>query len=125
MAKIGKVLKAANQNGSGPVAVVGDVWTPEKYKALTKAFAPVSVQRAVKDLKVNRRNARKHSDHQITKIMASLHEFGFLAPIIIDEDGTVLAGHGRLHAAVLLEMDQVPTIQVKHLTEERKRAYML
>ena len=125
MAKITKVLKPANENGSGPVAIVVDVWTPEKHKALAKSFAPVIVQRAIKDLKVNRRNARKHSDRQVKLIAASLREFGWLVPIIVDEDGTVLAGHGRLLAAKLLNMAEVPTIQVKHLTEELKRAFML
>lgn len=125
MTKVIKVLKAANENGAGPVAAIGAVWTPESHKALTKAFAPVVEKRAINDLKVNRRNARKHSDRQIKQITASLSEFGFLVPIVIDEDGTVLAGHGRLRAAILLNMNEVPTIQVKHLTPERKRAFML
>ena len=52
-------------------------------------------------------------------------EPGWLAPIVVDEEGIVLAGHGRLRAAQLLHMETVPTIQVKHLTPERKRAFML
>src|SRR5262249_38678300 len=51
--------------------------------------------------------------------------FGWITPIVIDEDGVVLAGHARLKAAVLLDLAAVPTIQVKHLTPERKRAFML
>ena len=54
-----------------------------------------------------------------------MREFGWLVPIVVDEEDTVLAGHGRLRAAPLLNMETVPTIQVKHLTPERKRAFML
>lgn len=81
--------------------------------------------RAVTDLKVNRRNARSHSDRQTQQIAANLCEFGWLAPIVIDEEDTLLAGHGRLRAALFLDMETVPAIQVKHLTPERKRAFML
>ena len=81
--------------------------------------------RAIADLKANRRNARSHSPCQIQQIADSVHEFGWLAPIVIDEDDMVLAGHGRLRAAQLLHMEVVPAIQVKHLTAARKRAFML
>src|SRR6266481_3227367 len=75
--------------------------------------------------KVNRRNARSHDDRQVDQIAASMREFGWLVPIVVDEEDTVLAGHGRLRAALLLNMEMVPTIPVKHLTPERKRAFML
>jgi hypothetical protein len=94
-------------------------------KDLARSFAPVIEDRAVKDLKVNRRNARSHDDRQVQQIAASMREFGWLVPIVVDEEDTVLAGHGRLRAAPLLNMETVPTIQVKHLTPERKRAFML
>lgn len=121
----GKAPKASNENSFDPTvaAVLGS--TGDNLIALAKAFAPVIELRAVKDLKLNARNARSHSKRQVQQIAASMREFGWLVPIIVDEEDTVLAGHGRLRAAVLLNIAAVPTIQVKHLTPERKRAFML
>lgn len=121
----GKTPKASNQNEPGPTAATGALPAVNNLQALTKAFAPMVEMRAAKDLKVNRRNARKHSERQVQQIASSVNEFGWLAPVVVDEEGTVLAGHGRLRAAQLLHMETVPTIQVKHLTPERKRAFML
>jgi ParB-like chromosome segregation protein Spo0J len=56
---------------------------------------------------------------------ASVRGFGWITPIVVDEDGVVLAGHGRLQAAHLLGLTGVPTVEVKHLTPARKRAFML
>jgi ParB-like chromosome segregation protein Spo0J len=94
-------------------------------EALAKSFAPMVTVRAVDDLKANPRNARTHSAQQVEQIAASVREFGWITPIVVDEDGVVLAGHGRLQAARLLGLTGVPTVQVKHLTAERKRAFML
>src|SRR5476649_2830980 len=106
MVKIKKsdMPKAANQNDPDPGTIVGLGSTPANLKALAKTFAPVIEYRAAKDLKVNPRNARSHSDRQIQQIAASMREFGWLAPIVVDEEDTVLAGHGRLRAAPLLNM---------------------
>jgi ParB-like nuclease domain len=112
----GKTPKPSNENEPGPLAIVGAASAPNNLKALAKAFAPVIELRAVKDLKINRRNARTHSNRQVQEIAASMREFGWLAPIVVDEEDTVLAGHGRLRAAQLLNMETVPTIPVKHLT---------
>jgi hypothetical protein len=121
----GKTPKASNQNEPDQLAIAGALPATDDFRTLAKTFAPVIELRAIKDLKLNRRNARSHSERQVQQIAASVHEFGWLAPIVIDEDDTVLAGHGRLRAAQLLQMESVPTIQVKHLTPERKRAFML
>ena len=121
----GKTPKASNQNEPVPTAATGAFTAADKLQTLTQAFAPVVEMRAAKDLKVNRRNARSHSERQVQQIASSVSAFGWLAPIVVDEEGTVLAGHGRLRAAQLLHMEAVPTIQVKHLTAERKRAFML
>ena len=120
----GKTPKASNQNKPSPT-VAGALAPVSNLQTLAKAFAPVVEMRAAKDLKVNRRNARSHSERQVQQIASSVNEFGWLAPIVVDEEGIVLAGHGRLRAAQLLHMETVPTIQVKHLTPERKRAFML
>ena len=71
------------------------------------------------------RNARSHSKAQIEQIVRSIRKFGFIAPIITDTDGTILAGHGRLLAAKRLGLTAVPTLKVTHLSEAQKRAYIL
>ena len=70
-------------------------------------------------------NARTHSPDQITKLRASLREFGFINPVIIDKDYGVIAGHGRLEAAKAEGFDQVPCVLADHLTEAQKKAYIL
>lgn len=121
----GQTPKASNQNVPNRPIVTGELPMTNPLWMLAKAFTPVVEMRAIKDLKSSRRNARSHSPRQVQQIADSVHEFGWLAPVVIDENDTVLAGHGRLRAAQLLHMEVVPTIQVKHLTPERKRAFML
>lgn len=71
------------------------------------------------------RNPRTHSPEQITKIAASLLEFGWTNPILVDGDAGIIAGHGRLLAARELRMTTVPVIELTHLTEAQKRAYVI
>ncbi|SCM71573.1 conserved hypothetical protein [uncultured Pleomorphomonas sp.] len=71
------------------------------------------------------RNARTHSDEQVDQIAASIREFGWTNPILIDEQLTIIAGHGRLAAAKKLGMDEVPTITLAGLTEAQRRALIL
>jgi DNA modification methylase len=71
------------------------------------------------------RNARTHSNHQIRQIARSISEFGFTNPILIDKNNTIIAGHGRLLAAQMLGVEQVPTIRLETLTESQIRAYVL
>ena len=71
------------------------------------------------------RNARTHSDEQISQVAASIKEFGFLAPIIIAEDNTILCGHGRFYAAMKLGLEKVPCIKEEYLSETQRRAYIL
>lgn len=71
------------------------------------------------------RNARTHSDEQVKQIAASIREFGFNNPILIRDDLTVIAGHGRLAAAKVLGLKEVPTISLSHLTPLQVRAYVL
>ena len=70
-------------------------------------------------------NARTHSPEQINKLRASLREFGFVNPVIIDKDFNVIAGHGRLMAAREENLTEVPCVLVDHLTEAQKKAYIL
>lgn len=71
------------------------------------------------------KNSRTHSKAQVAQIAGSIKEFGFTNPILIDEDNSIIAGHGRLEAARLLDLDNVPTICLAGLTDEQKRAYVI
>ena len=71
------------------------------------------------------RNSRTHSDSQIAQIAASIKEFGFVNPVLIDEEGGIIAGHGRVMAARKLGIAEVPCIRLSHLNENQKRAYII
>lgn len=71
------------------------------------------------------RNSRTHSDEQIAQVAASIKEFGFTNPVLIDEAGGIIAGHGRTMAARKLGMVEVPCIRLSHLSEDQKRAYVI
>lgn len=70
-------------------------------------------------------NARTHSAVQIDQIIASIKQFGFTAPIIVDESHMIMAGHGRYAAAKKMGLETVPCIVLRHLTPEQKRAYVI
>lgn len=70
-------------------------------------------------------NSRTHSDQQVQQVAASIKEFGFTNPILIDEDSGIIAGHGRLQAAQMMGMDEVPTITLEGLTEAQRKAYVI
>jgi ParB-like chromosome segregation protein Spo0J len=80
---------------------------------------------AVGQLLVNPRNARTHSRKQIHQIACSIREFGFQNPILVDERAGIIAGHGRLAAAKELGLSEVPVIEVRGLSEAKKRALAL
>ncbi|MGI6256619.1 MAG: site-specific DNA-methyltransferase [Anaerovoracaceae bacterium] len=70
-------------------------------------------------------NARTHSPEQITKLRSSLREFGFISPVIVDDDYTILCGHGRILAAKEEGIKEVPCVFASHLTEAQKKAYII
>jgi ParB-like chromosome segregation protein Spo0J len=70
-------------------------------------------------------NSRTHTDQQIAQIAASIKEFGWTNPILVDGDKGIIAGHGRLLAARKLQMDKVPVIQLTHLTDNQKKALII
>ena len=80
---------------------------------------------ATSALKSNPRNARTHSEKQISQIAASVERFGWLVPIIIVDDGMIAAGHGRWLAAKRLKLAEVPVIRARFLTDEDRRAFAL
>ena len=77
------------------------------------------------DLKPYPKNARTHSKKQIRQIAGSIETFGWTNPVLIDAEGGIIAGHGRVEAAKLLGLDRVPTLLIDHLSEAQKRAYIL
>lgn len=79
----------------------------------------------IRKLKPYEKNARTHSQEQVEQIAASIVEFGFTNPILIDEKAGIMAGHGRLAAANFLGIPQVPVVQLKHLSPAQKRAYVI
>src|SRR5436309_8212817 len=70
-------------------------------------------------------NARTHGDQQVAQIAASIREFGFTNPVLIDEEDGIIAGAGRVLGAHLLGLDEVPCIVLAHLTPAQRRAYVL
>lgn len=83
------------------------------------------IQRNAGELKPYENNPRQHSESQLDRLVRSIQEFGFTNPILVDGDSNVIAGHGRLMAAELMGLTTVPTIELKHLTAEQKRAYVI
>jgi ParB-like nuclease domain len=70
-------------------------------------------------------NARTHSPKQIRQISRSIERFGFNNPVLVDDDNQIIAGHGRVEAAKLLNMKTVPTVRLSHLSDSEKKAYIL
>jgi hypothetical protein len=87
--------------------------------------APKIEQRSVSELIPYAANSRTHSDAQVAQIAASIKEFGWTNPILIDDDNTIIAGHGRLLAARKLGMEEVPAIILDHLTKAQQRALVI
>jgi ParB-like chromosome segregation protein Spo0J len=80
---------------------------------------------AVRALQPYAGNARTHSNKQIRQIARSIERFGFCNPILIDDNQQIIAGHGRVAAANLLGLAEVPVVRLSHLSEGEKRAYVL
>lgn len=77
------------------------------------------------DLAFFKGNSRTHSGHQISEIAASIQEFGFTNPVLVDEKNTIIAGHGRVEAAIGLGLSDIPTIELKGLTDVQVKAYVI
>ena len=80
---------------------------------------------AVSLLRPYGRNAKKHPQEQIEKLINSIQEFGFISPCLIDKENRIIAGHGRVQAAKQIGMDKVPCVYIEGLTEEQRRAYII
>jgi DNA modification methylase len=82
-------------------------------------------QTPIHALRPHRQNARTHSNRQLRQIANSIRRFGFCNAILVDDDLTILAGHGRVEAATQLGLTSVPTVRLSHLSEADKRAYVI
>ncbi len=83
------------------------------------------VYRLLSELTPYANNARRHTRAQLKVLQKSIRAYGFVVPIIIDQDGNILCGHGRFEVAKMMGMDEVPTIMLDHLNEAERRAYIL
>lgn len=111
-----------------PVEMLSD--TRQFYSVSTPSLASPAMARRIEIWSVDRlvpyaRNARIHSPEQIAQLAASIVEFGFNAPILVDSSAGIIAGHGRLLAAQKLGFTQVPVVILDHLSEIQKRAYVI
>ncbi|WP_168452172.1 site-specific DNA-methyltransferase [Sphingopyxis microcysteis] len=83
------------------------------------------VERDIASLQPYARNARTHSKKQVKQIAASIERFGFTNPVLVSDNGEIIAGHGRVEAAKLLGLRKVPTLALSHLSDAERRAYVL
>jgi ParB-like chromosome segregation protein Spo0J len=90
-----------------------------------RQFTPAIENISVQSLKPYPRNARRHSKAQIKQIAASIERFGFSNPVLIADDGEIVAGHRRVAAAKLLGIEIVPAVRLSHLSEKERRAYVI
>ena len=89
-------------------------------------FSPEDIKQSrIIDLTLYKDNPRIHSDVQIERLALSLTEFGFTNPVLVDDTGNVIAGHGRIAAAKKIGLETVPTITLSHLTEDQRKAYII
>lgn len=92
---------------------------------MTKKFEPRVVMLSVDELVPDAMNARTHDDEQVAEIAASIKEFGWTNPVLVDESSSIIAGHGRVLAARKLKQKSVPCIVIDHLSPAQKRAYSI
>lgn len=102
-----------------------DVNTRAKSLTLPEALRLKIAYRKVEDLNPYAGNARTHSDKQVDQIAASIRQFGFTNPVLVDGVGGIVAGHGRVAAASKLGIEEVPVIELAHLSEAERRAYVI
>ena len=94
--------------------------------AATATHLPDSIEHLPTDALVPyARNSRTHSPEQVAQIAASIKEFGFTNPVLIDANNTLIAGHGRVMAAQSIGLPTVPAIRLAHLTDAQRRAYVI
>jgi DNA modification methylase len=99
---------------------------PRRNAATNAGLIEIQVQyRAVADLALDSRNPRQHPQRQVKQIADSIREFGFLAPVVIDDTNQVVIGHGRVLAAKSLGMPSIPVIEIRHLSKKQLKAFRI
>ena len=98
---------------------------PSEFDCQAYRLEKAVIWRDVDTLTPYERNARMHSEKQIAQLAASIEQFGFVNPILVDADGKIIAGHGRVLAAKRLGLEKAPTLCIEHLSEDQKRAYII
>src|SRR5229473_5690466 len=83
------------------------------------------IYRSISELKLDPKNPRAHTPKQIRQIARSIETFGFNVPVLVDANGKVIAGHGRIMACKLLGWTEVPTISLEHLSPAQAKAFMI
>ena len=114
---------AAGSNASIPAAQTPMLATDVEH--FEGSLALKVEYRSIELLRPSQRNARTHSKKQLHKIAASLRQFGFVNPVLIDAEGEIIAGHGRRDAAEAIGLKQIPTICLEHMSEADRRAYRI
>ena len=117
-----KMITSSN-NGDNDMTKAPD--TAEQTEPTEQFMATDIIMQPTASLIPYANNARTHSDAQIKQIAASIQSFGFTNPVLVDGQNGIIAGHGRILAAELLGLSEVPTICLPHLTNTAKRAYVL
>jgi DNA modification methylase len=98
----------------------------EQTAATNAGLVDVRIEyRAIADLVLDKRNPRQHPQKQVNQLADSIREFGFLMPVVADDQGEVIVGHGRVLAAKKLRMPQIPVIQIRHLSPGQLKAFRL
>ena len=95
------------------------------FKRKTMESSKIIVEKKVEDLTPYMTNPKMHPDFQVDLLAESIKEWGFTIPILIDEQNEILAGHGRLYAAIKLGLDKVPCIEAHGWSDEQKKAYII
>jgi hypothetical protein len=106
---------------AGPPQLAAAAGRSEAATVQSMAIEPMPVA----SLRPHPGNARTHSKKQVRQIAGSIRQFGFTNPVLIGEDGSIIAGHGRVEAAKLLGLESVPTVRLAHLSPAQRRAYVL
>src|SRR6266566_5179072 len=111
---------------SHPSQSPGKRMTPDEAARITALMRDAKVERvAVDAIQPNPRNARRHPPKQVAVLAENIRQFGFTNPVLVDEDGEILAGHGRYAAAQLLELPEILIIRLAHLSSAEKRVLAL
>lgn len=116
---------AKKKTPGGAVGKGGISPAPSVNDATVRVAAEQLLMVSIDDLVPYANNARIHDKKQIAQIRASLREFGFVTPLLIDFDNNIIAGHGRLEAARAEGLTEVPCVLVSNLTEAQRKAYIL